>query len=392
MADRSELVILVSGLSASSSGSYIDKLCEGIRDYFSANNLSFRQVEQPSGLETSNKKQFCLTETDGSTRTIDVQEITWSELIPPLFNQKNTTQLLSGFALIFYWIWSKRVWKVAKHGWYMLASMLFASCVMILWYVGLFLAVGASLDTQTSHASPSVAAGDLLTQLSNSVPALTDAIGKMASSLGSWHLFGLALALSTLAPTKTIVNHSYSAQSYLTNRDNVFYKIRSRLFAAFHDASKHQHYQQITVVGYSFGSIPAIEALAAYHGAQQIRFISLGSPRMLMAARAERLEKATKQLIANTQIVHWYDYYSKYDFLCSKPLQHQDATQYSSFELNQAVPFSEQLNGKSHEAYFYDWEVIARITECVEFQKDEHSIDAPQREVCDEHVRPAPEC
>lgn len=371
MADRSELVILVSGLSASSSGSYIDKLCGGIRDYFSANNLSFRQVEQPSGLETSNRKQFCLTETDGSTRTIDVQEISWSELIPPLFNQKNTTQLLSGLMLVYYWLSAKKVWKVAKHSRYMLMSMLFAACVMVLWYIGLFLAVGTSLGATTDSPQS-------MFNLPEFAKPLLQEISTRAKALGSWHLFGFALALSALAPTKTIVNHSYSAQSYLTNRDNVFYKIRSRLFSAFHEASKHQHYQQITVVGYSFGSIPAIEALAAYHGAQQIRFISLGSPRMLMAARAERLEKATKQLILNPQVVHWYDYYSKYDFLCSKPLQHQDATQYSSFELNQAVPYTERLNGKSHEAYFYDWEVIARITECLEFQKDDHSVDAPQ--------------
>lgn len=355
MADRSELVILVSGLSASSSGSYIDKLSAGIRDYFSANNLSFQQVEQPSGLETSNKKQFCLTEPDGCTRTIDIQEISWSELIPPLFNQKNTTQLLSGLMLVYYWLSAKKIWKVARHSKYMLVSMLFAACVMVLWYVGLFLAVGASLGATTDNPQG-------MFDLPEFAKTLLKDISTQAKALGSWHLFGFALALSALAPTKSIVNHSYSAQSYLTNRDNVFYKIRSRLFSAFHDASKHQHYQQITVVGYSFGSIPAIEALAAYHGAQQIRFISLGSPRMLMAARAERIEKATKQLISNTQVVHWYDYYSKYDFLCSNPMQDQDATQYSSFELNQAVPYTERLNGKSHEAYFYDWDVIACIT------------------------------
>ncbi len=113
------------------------------------------------------------------------------------------------------------------------------------------------------------------------------------------------------------------------------------------------------MVAHSFGTVPAVQALARFPSALPIRLITLGSPMRLMAARAPHLDHNTRELAENAAIESWHNFYSDQDWLCTAFELPGRPPRFTSNKLDVAVSLAQMASGASHEAYFHAGEAEA---------------------------------
>jgi hypothetical protein len=116
-------------------------------------------------------------------------------------------------------------------------------------------------------------------------------------------------------------------------------------------------------VAHSFGVVIGTEYLAKYNSKsnRNIRYISLGGPLLMVAAKSDRVAEAISQVTENQNIVSWVDYFSNQDWLCTFSPVNSAATNYSSHPITSSVSFDEKIKGASHDLYFQDLDVLEAI-------------------------------
>lgn len=357
MSQSKELILFVPGLSGGEPEKYLNKLTDGLADYCKGTGIPYKNIEDFTSAEGASKRQITIDVSDEMQKTIDIHEVYWSDLAQNLSASSSSLKAIRGLSLILYWVRSLPVWAAAIHSKYMFSSMLFTLLLMLFWYLGVFLALLTAIGTTPESAFTFEISGS---ESVNFAPIM-QSISDWAKALGGWYIFAVSAVLVAVFPVNSVVDISYATQCYLLNRDNVFHKIRGRINSALYDAVRDPAYEKITVVGYSFGAVVAVEALASYTGKKELNFITLGSPLLLMAAKSTRVKNAIEQLQGNVQITCWSDFYSDQDWLCTKSPNTSINEKFNSQKITSSVPMDERLKGLSHQLYFGDWDVLKRF-------------------------------
>jgi len=302
-----ELVMLVPGMARSERERYGTRLSNGIEGFLETRRESvesFRRLVSDS----SGRTQFDIKLRNGQHKLVEVAEIFWNDLRPPL--DRSRIPLL-GYSLVRYWL-SLKQWKDIPQTSRPLQR---AFCVgvsfLLLWYVLTMLAI--------LH----------FTQL---LPLFVTKHGE--SPIG-WLWVGATGLLATGFVTSSI-DASYAAFCYLKNRERFCDRVRRRVVNAFRDScAQLANYQSITLFAHSFGSVVAVDAIAwitaeadAASLLRPFKFITAGSPLEFVMAREKEYEDRIQRCVASTFVQEWVDFYALTDSFCS------------------AVPFTDDMKGK----------------------------------------------
>ncbi|MBR9907528.1 MAG: hypothetical protein GYB30_05675 [Gammaproteobacteria bacterium] len=355
MNQKKELVIFVPGFSEKEPQNYLDKLVTGLNDYCNSIGCSFKQVSDSSSDERESKRQLLFEQDGNESKVVDIHEVYWADTVERLSTARARTKAIRGLSLIWFWLCSRSVWSALKESKFLYSTMIGSIVLMVAWYIGILLAVLTALSTTPNEA---FTIGNL--ELAPFIKSLGSSVSEY---LGGWYLFGLMAVIVSIFPIDKVVDASYLSQCYLVNRSNLFHKVRGRINSALNNAIRDSSYEKYTIVGYSFGAVIAVEALASYAGGKRIEFISLGSPLLLISAKSRRVFDAVEAVKNNSHLITWSDFYSDQDWLCTRSPGNSTSDHFISKKISVSVPLDEKMSGMSHELYFGNWEVLKTIFE-----------------------------
>jgi hypothetical protein len=348
MPATNELILFVPGLGAKERDEYITKLTDGLHNYCTANGIK-HTVEENSQTNGSAARRLHLEE---QNRTIHIQEVFWADMAPALSSESLPVKIIRGCSLLFYWVFSYRLFKVIKDSKYMLFSMMFSIFVVLFWYYGAIttaLQAVVSSDTLFGIQLPSV---------------VTAGLAYIESRFSGWNAWVVASLPMAVVPVRRILDISYFTKAYLQNRESLRHRVRGRVAQAVHGIRNDPvKYDRVTVVAHSFGVVAGTEYLAEYEAqaGEKIEFITLGGPLLVVSAKSRRIREAMDKLVTNPCVQSWTDYFSKQDWLCTySPVKDAGGT-YQSHPITSTVSFDKKLNGASHNLYFQDWDVLGAI-------------------------------
>ncbi|CEM07925.1 unnamed protein product [Vitrella brassicaformis CCMP3155] len=273
--------------------------------------------------------------------TVDAYEVYWHDLIDELDSQELPERIGRTVLLFFYW----------------LSPSIYRPPLPVSLRISLFVAVASCLIWLYALL-PS-----LLIFIANTsgVPEdeKTGAVDKKffiemawaGRRMGSWIPRGIIVLLKLALPATLVMNIADFCRRYIRNepagsgvRDAIAGRVRDRV-RYLRDCG----YQQITVVGYSFGAAAAVNGLASYISDQQrqqqaarpsalaeatttlptgganpapqdeitIRLVTIAGPLDVFKRQSsEIMEKDIDVCYESDKIARWFDFWSKADWMC----------------------------------------------------------------------------
>jgi len=353
MNQKKELVLFVPGMGANEPEQNLKKLVDGIRDYCDGKGISFNSLDNNED-ENAGVRNIQLGLGDKS-KTIEIREVFWSDLRPRLSTEGSLRKFLRGFDLLFYWAGSFKTWVSASRSKYILINMVLTLILFLVWYYGAVAAAFTAIG-----ASPEVL-GFTLTE------GWEKWFRDAGDTMGSWNVWVSAAVLMTIFPVADVIDISFGTKCFLQNRLGLQHKINGRLSRALGSVTRDSaKYSNVTVVAHSFGVVIATETLAAFDK-QKLpvqRLITLGGPLELIQGRSDRVREARERLenLLNTDnFVNWVDFYSDYDWLCSKTPVSDGIEGFEHRKITTTVPWDQRASGASHLLYFTDWDVMKEL-------------------------------
>jgi len=243
--------------------------------------------------------------------------------------------------MILFWFGSLSVWKVAGRNKYFFVNLLLTVALVLLWYLS---TLGMAVEL-------------LSNEWKGWIPQqLTDYL----LGVNSWFVL---TAMTTVFPVNSILNITYATKHYLQNMNGLFHEVTGRVRQSFKFEKLSETYEHISVVAHSFGTIVTVEALALEPSStvQPLRLITFGGSLRLLGANSPRLKKAARQLLNESKVGAWFDFYSDQDWLCSGASLSGPLPHYHPFRITSTVPLRSMIVGASHDLYFHDWDVMQTI-------------------------------
>jgi hypothetical protein len=358
MATGVHAVILIPGMDSREKGAALKRLVLGM-----VNCSERMQVVETGQASLPGEKGTSLAVTqDGRSATLHVFEAFWRDLSLQEPPKHAPARIRDGAELLLYWFFSG-IWRaLTRSSWYMTASLLFSSLLLVAWYysvlaVGLA-AIGTDPDLVGPLGSESV--------IRNFIAFL----GEVGKTMGSWQAWILVSFLLGFVPLDQMAEISSFAKRYLSNEagaDGVGCrdKIRHRLKGILDEAVGSGAYESVTVVAHSFGAVLAVDLLADYApgGSARIRLVTMGSPLELLAYRSAWLRAEIDRCLQNSAVARWFDFFSRDDWMCSKVPGHGKGKGQESRPQVRESSLLAKLSGESHKAYFQSQEVMETLAE-----------------------------
>jgi len=120
-------------------------------------------------------------------------------------------------------------------------------------------------------------------------------------------------------------------------------------------------YDEVIVLGYSFGSVIALDVLADHPdeaGLGKTRLVTWGSPAAVLTYRSAWLTSQCKMLLRRRALHSWDDYHAPYDWLCAAAPGHAKAEIGRSVSLHLDAYWLQGMTGKPHARYFQTQEAL----------------------------------
>jgi hypothetical protein len=331
-----EMIVFVPGIGAKEHGEFRTRLTDGMMQFAGKRGMALQQrgVNAATG-----RFSYSLGPAGGPAKSIDVQEVFWGDLLVNLSDKKAFAKFLGGLGVLLYWVCSTRVLQAIRTNKFLFLSSLAYLVIFGLWYYG---AVAAAL----------VAIGSPDGVAFLPIPAdLRSPLRDLGQTLGSWRIWIFASALMAFLPVSSVVDYAYSTKRYFQNEDDMADKVQARVAALLSAVRGEAKHELITVVAYSFGAVPAVQALSRYASDIPIRLITLGAPLTISAARSLAVEKAVAELVTNASVVCWEYMYSNEDLMGSSPPA-LAASRLTPHRLEFSSNWSDKLTRKNHGVYF----------------------------------------
>lgn len=355
MENTKELILFVPGMGANEPEEYLKKLINGMRDYCDEKGITFNSLDN-NDIEQSGVRNIKV-ELDNKSREIEIREIFWSDLRPRLSNENPLRKLIRGFDLFFYWVSSLKTWKSASHSKYMFLNTILTLFLLLIWYYG---AVAAAF-TAIGASPPDV--------LSSIFPDGGKWFKATGDAMGSWKVWLFSAALMTIIPVSAVIDISFATKCYLQNRHAVQHKINGRLIRALNNINRSTDtYSQVTLLCHSFGVVVATETIAEFYqkSIPVQKLVTMGGPLELIQARSDHVRDSLKKVeneLENGHLEDWIDFYSDYDWLCSKTPVSDNIQSFKHHKITTTVPWDQRASGISHSMYFTDWDVMKELVQ-----------------------------
>jgi hypothetical protein len=355
------MIVFVPGLSAKEQGASMARLTEGMEQYAKSKNIHLLAEggTAPIGWKAyalaTDRTQSPAVPSTGDARAIgvDVQEVFWGDLLDQLSEMPSVKRAWNGTKVLGYWFcapfrfyrtvfWDNRnTWL-----WFTIVAPAF---LLVAWYYG---AVAAALTLIGSAEG-----ADFLP----AVIGLEDRqwLGQIGEAMGSWTIWATASVILAFVPANRIVDAAYSMKRFLQNEDDLAQKTRSRINDALMEIVHKGAHQKVTVVAYSFGAVPAVQALANFETTTPIRLVTLGAPLGSMASRSHSIQKALDDLLVNQTVERWDYLHSEEDWIGSRPPIEHDGSRIFTLPLRFSTNLVDKLTRKNHAQYFEEDEVYA---------------------------------
>ncbi|RQS65787.1 hypothetical protein DID96_25525 [Burkholderia sp. Bp8963] len=335
-----ELIMLIPGMTRSVREHYAARLSDGIEGYLETHGESVESFHRVGG-DDNDRTRFDIRLRNGQRKIIDIVEIFWNDLRPPL--APSSAPLLGGL-LVRYWL-RLRHWNAIPRTsrslhWAFCSGALF----LLVWYLLTLLVFFQFAQLLFSLFLPS-----------------------HVGTVAGWLWVGVTGLLASGFVTSNI-DSSYAAYCYLNNRGGFCDRVRRRIVNAFWEISPQlASYQRITLLAHSFGSAVAVDAIArivadadAAPPLQPFDLVTAGSPLEFLISRDRTYEQRIQRCKASALVCRWLDFYALTDSLCSKvPLGNESkcsnegvALGYSEFEA---------FLGLAHDAYFEHPRVLQAV-------------------------------
>lgn len=251
--------------------------------------------------------------------------------------------------LLMFWMFSG-VWRGFRVSRSITLGLITASLVMILWYLGVVVTLTMSFDLKALMGSGEQVPTFVQSAYDYFRQSVITTFAPYVAAAG----FILAVPMGKLEAVASCIH------GYIRNSDNgTGTGMRDQIRAHVADVMQHvyaQDYDEVMIIGHSFGGHIAIELLANWANETDINktvLMTWGTPVAVVKYRSDRLQRALDRLVSEKPGLRWVDYYSRLDFLCShipdqRAAYGTDASIRVSFD---ASPLA-TISGKSHEYYF----------------------------------------
>lgn len=318
-------------------------------------------AEETGPIDVAGEMGLALKVTDhgngaASVRTIDLFEAYWGDMIADQTPETPLERISQGAKLLVYWFFGG-VWKAFAVSRYMTLGMILSGVLLLLWYfsVVVLAAQAISLTPDALDATP--------------LPEpVAKAIQGWAASLGqlpNWTYWAVFAGFIGASGADRIARIALFSKAYLGNeinaqsvglRDRVGRRVKAVLNSVYAAG-----YDEVIVLGYSFGSVVALDVLADHPdgvGLGKTRLVTWGSPAAVLTYRSEWLRSQCAMLIQRRALHGWDDYHAPCDWLCAPAPGHAKAGIGRSVSLHLDAFWLQGMTGKPHARYFQTQEAL----------------------------------
>lgn len=300
---------------------------------------------------------------------IDVIEAYWGDLGRPEDEGNAFAQFLRACGLLSFWTLHPGVAKMFRISGAISFGAVFGALVLILWYLD---ALVVLIQAASSLELPLEGA------LLQPVRWLIDQVNAALEWLG-WGavlvLVPLFVKWRAMAVARAV---AAGARDYLLNRrDQDGLGLRDRLrhrVAEALGAALAAGYDEVVLLGHSFGTLPAVDLLVELAEApalERVTLVTWGSPAAVMACRAPWLAERLQETRRLAGRLRWIDAWSDADWLCTRvprpPAEEQGGWgEGSELPLRFDTTLGDRLSGRSHLFYYGDRHALAPLVAPIE--------------------------
>lgn len=301
-----------------------------------------------------------LTVEDGSaTREVDIFEAYWGDIW--VESEPNTPQarLVEGFGLLGYWFVSP-VWLAFLHNRTLTFGLLASGVLLLLWYVSVLILVSeAAIAGNLGGVEWLGPFGDLVTAVAQEIAGWSNqkywfvVAGVLGAGMADW-----------------VARIAVFCRDYLTDKVNAEGTgLRSRIGKRVREVFNHVHaagYDDVTVLGFSFGAVIAVDLLADQPNAEKLartRLVTWGAPIVPLRYRSDWMDRELRALLDEDRIAGWDDYCSGLDWLGAPVPFHKAVAAgktppWKSERVVLEAGLWQAMTGESHTRYFQTQPVI----------------------------------
>lgn len=333
-----ELLILIPGLSTQVPGKHCERLVNNLRNQAASRGGEFQNADggAPDGLPATNAVgvtvfEYTPGEDQSEARRITLREVVWSDIPTRLSEISAVEKFRRGTSLLLWTLACllSRPRVLLAHK-YQSACIVAGLLILVLWYLGIVIAIPSALVTSMLPAGLGEQVGEAL-----------GAFGTAVTNASAWgiNLWVATSFLMGLLPVTLIVDAAYSLKQYVDDERTtndvrlVGEEVRLRISNALRAVRREQEaeggpvFNRVTLLAYSFGAIPVVEALAAFSAPLHapVRLITLGAPvaftgalRPQVAGEASSLRN-TGKVVGGLELESWHCIWSRWDYIGSNP-------------------------------------------------------------------------
>lgn len=359
---ETDLVVIVPGLDAKRYGQVLERAVDALKCVV-GDRISKLATRQGEGVS---RAMIDIDQTDGTRRRIELRELAWLDLRPSMEKVSIYIRLVRGARLVTYWFRPQLLKVLPKTSRGMAGWIMLTVFGLAIWYA---LAAAAAYGALTALLPDSCAPdGASMHGAARIWGGLCSRLASVRDALPDAKLLGvLAVGALGFKPLVDGIDVSWSAQSYMANRDALRLQLRLRLQGMLSFiATEQQAYRRIIVLAHSFGTVVAADALgtALLDGTAlpSVHLVTLGSPLEFLTLREANLRDVITGCLDAPSTVHWSDFYAPADAFCSRVPVDPAHPKFTAHLIEIGGTWPEAALGLRHAAYFEHAQVIELIT------------------------------
>ena len=267
--------------------------------------------------QTSSPSPSARPDMNKTTRTVDVFEAYWGDMVIDRSLGTPFDRLVRGLGLLSYWFLSP-VWGAFRHNRALTLGLLSSGVLLLLWYFSIVIVASEALLAAQSSAGESSAIVSPLVSIAGFLLPLA----QFVTQIPDWSYYVVIVGIFGASNADRVADIATFCRDYLTDHVNeTGIGLRNRVGQRVRDTFDLIHsegYDEVIVVGFSFGAVVAVDVLADHPDGAKLartRLVTWGAPLTPLVYRSVWMRGEVKALLARTDLAGWDDFHSRVDWL-----------------------------------------------------------------------------